>query len=91
MPDIVDIAVGAGSFQTLVTAVQVANLVDALKSPGPFTVFAPNDDAFAKLPPGTITTLVQNVPQLSRILMFHVVSGKFMKADLAKLGFVTSL
>ena len=91
MPDIVDIAVGAGSFQTLVTAVQVANLVDALKSPGPFTVFAPNDDAFAKLPPGTITTLVQNVPQLSRILMFHVVSGKFMKADLAKLGFVSSL
>ncbi|MEG5032795.1 fasciclin domain-containing protein [Microcoleus sp. AT3-D2] len=91
MPDIVDIAVGAGSFQTLVTAVQVANLVDALKSPGPFTVFAPNDDAFAKLPPGTITTLVQNVPQLTRILMFHVVSGKFMKADLAKVGFVTSL
>ncbi|NJK65294.1 MAG: fasciclin domain-containing protein [Microcoleus sp. CSU_2_2] len=91
MPDIVDIAVGAGSFQTLVTAVQVANLVDALKSPGPFTVFAPNDDAFAKLPPGTITTLVQNVPQLSRILTFHVVSGKFMKADLAKLGVVTSL
>ena len=91
MPDIVDIAVGAGSFKTLVTAVQVANLVDALKSPGPFTVFAPNDDAFAKLPPGTITTLVQNVPQLSRILTFHVVSGKFMKADLAKLGFVTSL
>lgn len=91
MPDIVDIAVGAGSFQTLVTAVQVANLVDALKSPGPFTVFAPNDDAFAKLPPGTVTTLVQNVPQLTRILKFHVVSGKFMKADLAKLGFVTSL
>jgi uncharacterized surface protein with fasciclin (FAS1) repeats len=91
MPDIVDIAVGAGAFQTLVTAVQVANLVDALKSPGPFTVFAPNDDAFAKLPPGTITTLVQNVPQLTRILMFHVVSGKFMKADLAKLGSVTSL
>jgi len=91
MSDIVDIAVGAGSFQTLVTAVQVANLVDALKSPGPFTVFAPNDDAFAKLPPGTIKTLVQNVPQLTRILMFHVVSGKFMKADLAKLGFVTSL
>ncbi|MCY7381304.1 MAG: fasciclin domain-containing protein [Microcoleus sp. CAN_BIN18] len=91
MPDIVDIAVGAGCFETLVTAVKVANLVDALKSPGPFTVFAPNDDAFAKLPPGTITTLVQNVPQLSRILTFHVVSGKFMKADLAKLGFVTSL
>lgn len=91
MADIVDIAVSADSFKTLVTAVQAAGLVDTLKSPGPFTVFAPNDDAFAKLPPGTITTLVQNVPQLTRILMFHVVSGKFMKADLAKLGFVTSL
>ncbi len=91
MADIVDIAVGAGSFQTLVTAVQVAGLVDTLKSPGPFTVFAPNDDAFAKLPPGTIQTLVQNVPQLARILTFHVVSGKLMKADLAKLSSVTSV
>jgi uncharacterized surface protein with fasciclin (FAS1) repeats len=91
MPDIVDIAVGAGAFKTLVTAVEVAGLVDALKSPGPFTVFAPNDDAFAKLPPGTIKTLVQNIPQLARILTFHVVAGKFMKADLEKLKFVTSL
>ncbi len=91
MPDIVDIAVGAGAFKTLVTAVQVANLVDALKSPGPFTVFAPNDDAFAKLPPGTITSLVQNPPQLGRILTYHVVSGRLKQADLAKLGRVTSL
>ncbi|MBW4508922.1 MAG: fasciclin domain-containing protein [Scytonematopsis contorta HA4267-MV1] len=91
MADIVDIAVGAGSFTTLVTAVQAASLVDALKSPGPFTVFAPNDDAFAKLPPGTITTLVQNIPQLARILTFHVVAGKYTKDDLAKLGVVTSL
>ncbi len=91
MPDIVDIAVGAGAFKTLVTAVEVAGLVDALKSPGPFTVFAPNDDAFAKLPPGTIKTLVQNIPQLARILTFHVVAGKFIKADLEKLKFVTSL
>lgn len=91
MADIVDIAVGAGSFNTLVTAVKAANLVDVLKSPGPFTVFAPNDEAFAKLPPGTITTLVQNIPQLSRILTFHVVSGKLMKEDLAKLGTVTSI
>lgn len=91
MADIVDIAVGAGSFQTLVTAVQVAGLVETLKSPGPFTVFAPNDDAFAKLPPGTIQTLVQNIPQLARILTFHVVSGKLMKADLAKLSSVTSV
>ena len=91
MADIVDIAVGAGAFTTLVTAVQAANLVDALKSPGPFTVFAPNDDAFAKLPPGIITTLVQNIPQLSRILTFHVVSGRYTREDLAKLTSVTSL
>ncbi len=91
MADIVDIAVGAGSFSTLVTAVQAAGLVETLKSPGPFTVFAPNDEAFAKLPPGTITTLVQNIPQLTRILTYHVVPGKLSKDDLAKLGTVTSV
>lgn len=91
MPDIVDIAVGAGSFNTLVAAVQAAGLVDTLKSPGPFTVFAPNDDAFAKLPPGTIQTLLQNIPQLTRILTYHVVSGKFSKNDLAKLDSVSSV
>jgi uncharacterized surface protein with fasciclin (FAS1) repeats len=91
MADIVDIAVSAGSFTTLVAAVQAAGLVEALKSPGLFTVFAPNDEAFAKLPPGTVQTLVQNPPQLARILKFHVVSGKLAKADLEKLGSVTSL
>lgn len=91
MADIVDIAVSAGSFQTLVTAVQAAGLVETLKSPGPFTVFAPTDDAFAKLPPGTIQTLVQNIPQLTRILKFHVVSGKLSQDDLAALGIVTSV
>jgi uncharacterized surface protein with fasciclin (FAS1) repeats len=91
MADIVDIAVSAGSFKTLVTAVQAAGLVDTLKSPGPFTVFAPNDDAFAKLPPGTVETLVQNIPQLTRILTYHVVPSKLMKADLAKLNSVTSV
>jgi uncharacterized surface protein with fasciclin (FAS1) repeats len=91
MPDIVDIAVGAGSFETLVTAVKAAGLVEALKSPGPFTVFAPTDEAFAKLPPGTIQTLVQNIPQLTRILTYHVVSGKLTKADLEKVDAVTSL
>ena len=91
MPDIVDIAVDAGSFKTLVAAVQAAGLVDTLKSPGPFTVFAPNDDAFAKLPPGTIQTLLQNIPQLARILTYHVVSGKLMKADLAKVDSVISV
>jgi uncharacterized surface protein with fasciclin (FAS1) repeats len=91
MADIVDIAVGAGAFQTLVTAVQAANLAETLKSPGPFTVFAPNDEAFAKLPPGTITTLVQNIPQLTRILTYHVVPGKLMKSDLAQLQTVMSV
>jgi uncharacterized surface protein with fasciclin (FAS1) repeats len=91
MPNIVEIAVSNPSFQTLVTAVSAANLVETLQSPGPFTVFAPTDEAFAKLPPGTIQTLVQNIPQLSRILTFHVVSGKYTQADLAQLGTVTSI
>ncbi|MGB3692684.1 MAG: fasciclin domain-containing protein [Spirulinaceae cyanobacterium] len=91
MADIVDIAVNTEGFSTLVTAVKAANLVEALKSPGPFTVFAPTDAAFAKLPPGTIQTLVQNIPQLARILTYHVVSGKLMKADLAEVDSVISL
>ena len=91
MADIVDIAVSNDSFKTLVAAVQAANLVETLKSPGPFTVFAPNDDAFAKLPPGTVQTLVQNPPQLARILTYHVVAGKLMQADLAKLKTVNSV
>ncbi|MEH2329041.1 fasciclin domain-containing protein [Nostoc sp.] len=91
MADIVDIAVTAGSFKTLVAAVQAASLVETLKSPGPFTVFAPNDDAFAKLPAGTIQTLLQNIPQLRRILKYHVVPGKLLQTDLAQLGTVNSV
>ena len=91
MTDIVDIAVNTDGFSTLVAAVKAADLVDTLKSPGKFTVFAPTDEAFAKLPPGTIDTLVQNPPQLARILTYHVVSGKLMKEDLAKLDSVTSV
>lgn len=91
MANIVEIAVSTEGFSTLVAAVQAAGLVEALQSPGPFTVFAPTDAAFAKLPPGTIQTLVQNPPQLGRILKYHVVSGKFTQADLAQLGTVTSL
>jgi len=91
MPTIVDIAVSNSDFSTLVTAVSAANLVSALQSPGPFTVFAPTDAAFAKLPAGTITTLVQNIPQLSRILTYHVVSGKYTKADLMNTKSLTSL
>jgi uncharacterized surface protein with fasciclin (FAS1) repeats len=91
MPDIVDAAVNASCFETLVTAVKVAGLVETLKSPGPFTVFAPNDDAFAKLPPGTIQTLVQNPPQLARILKYHVVLGRLKQADLADVKTLTSV
>jgi uncharacterized surface protein with fasciclin (FAS1) repeats len=91
MPNIVEIAVSNENFTTLVAAVQAAGLVEALQSPGPFTVFAPVDAAFAALPPGTVQTLVQNPPQLARILKFHVVAGKYTKADLAKLGTVESL
>jgi uncharacterized surface protein with fasciclin (FAS1) repeats len=91
MPDIVDIAVSSGSFETLVTAVKAAGLVETLKSPGPFTVFAPTDEAFAKLPPGTIQTLVQNIPQLTRILTYHVVPGALTKADLASTSSLISV
>ncbi|MEL6440525.1 MAG: fasciclin domain-containing protein [Cyanobacteria bacterium J06621_8] len=91
MADIVEIAVSAPEFSTLVTAVKTANLVETLKSPGPFTVFAPTDEAFAKLPPGTIQTLVQNPPQLARILTYHVVAGKLMQAELAQVDSVISV
>ena len=76
--DIIDTAVAAGSFKTLATALKAAGLVDALKGPGPFTVFAPTDKAFAKLPAGTVETLLkpENKEQLIDILTYHVVSGK---------------
>jgi uncharacterized surface protein with fasciclin (FAS1) repeats len=79
--DIVDTAVEAGSFTTLVTAVQAAELVDKLKEPGPFTVFAPNDDAFAKIPAETLNGLVADKDALTGILGLHVVAGKFMAED----------
>ena len=91
MADIVDIAVNTEGFSTLVAAVKAANLVETLKTPGPFTVFAPNDAAFDNLPPGTVQTLVQNPPQLARILTYHVVSGKLTQADLAQVDSVTSV
>jgi len=76
--DIVDTAVAAGSFNTLVAAVKAAGLVDTLKSAGPFTVFAPTDEAFAKLPPGTVDGLLKDPAKLKKILLYHVVSGKVM-------------
>ena len=79
--DIVDTAVAAGSFKTLVAAVQAAGLVDTLKSDGPFTVFAPTDEAFAKLPAGTVEGLLKDPKALSNILLYHVVPGKVMASQ----------
>ncbi len=81
MADIVDTAVKAGSFNTLVAAVKAAGMVDTLKGAGPFTVFAPTDEAFAKLPDGTVDALLKDIPKLKKILTYHVVSGKVKAAD----------
>ena len=85
--DIVDTAVAAGSFKTLAAALKAADLVDTLKGPGPFTVFAPTDEAFAKLPAGTVENLLkpENKEKLKAILTYHVVAGKVMAADVVKL------
>ncbi len=88
--DIVDTAVAAGSFKTLVAAVQAAGLVETLKGKGPFTVFAPTDAAFAKLPAGTVDALLKDKAKLSKILTYHVVAGKVMAADV-KTGSVASV
>jgi uncharacterized surface protein with fasciclin (FAS1) repeats len=84
--DIVDTAVAAGSFGTLVTAVQAAGLVEVLKGDGPFTLFAPTDAAFAKLPEGTLDALLQDKDALTAILTYHVVPGKVMASDVIKLA-----
>ena len=83
--DVVDTAVGAGNFKTLVAAVKAAGLVDALKGDGPFTVFAPTDAAFAKLPAGTVESLLkpENKDKLVAILTYHVIPGKVMSKDIA--------
>jgi uncharacterized surface protein with fasciclin (FAS1) repeats len=83
--DIVDTAVGAGSFTTLVAAVQAAGLVETLKGEGPFTVFAPTDEAFAALPAGTVESLLlpENKDQLIAVLTYHVIPGKVMSTDIA--------
>ena len=85
--DIVDTAVAAGSFKTLAAALKAADLVDTLKSKGPFTVLAPTDDAFAKLPAGTVETLLkpENKAKLVKILTYHVIPAKAMAADVVKM------
>ena len=84
MKNIIEVAVEAGNFKTLVTAIKAADLVSALEGPGPFTVFAPSDAAFAKLPAGTVEGLLGDKAKLASILTFHVISGKVMAADVIK-------
>jgi len=89
--DIVDVAVGAGSFETLVTAVKAAGLVDTLRGEGPFTVFAPTDEAFAKLPKDQLSALLADKEALTAVLSYHVVPGKVMAADVIGLDSATSV
>ena len=93
MQNIVDTAVGAGTFKTLTAALGAAGLVDTLEGTGPFTVFAPTDDAFAKLPKGTVENLLkpENKDKLVGVLTHHVVAGKVMAADVAKLSSATTV
>ena len=89
--DIVDIAVADDRFETLVTALQAADLVETLQGEGPFTVFAPTDDAFDTLPAGTLEALLDDIPALTDILLYHVVSGKVMAADVVELDSATTV
>ncbi|RCJ22697.1 fasciclin [Nostoc sp. ATCC 43529] len=86
MANIIETATNNGSFNTLVAAIQAAGLVDTLNSDGPFTVFAPTDEAFNQLPAGTVDALLQDIPKLKKILTYHVVSGKVLAADVVKLN-----
>ena len=88
--DIVATASSAGNFNTLVAAVQAAGLVETLQSKGPYTVFAPTDEAFAKLPDGTVESLLANPDKLREILLYHVVPGKVMAADVVNLSSATT-
>lgn len=83
--DIVDTAVEAGSFTTLAKALQAAGLIETLKGAGPFTVFAPTDEAFAKLPAGTVESLLNNPEKLRKILLYHVVPGRVLAKDVVKI------
>jgi uncharacterized surface protein with fasciclin (FAS1) repeats len=89
--DIVDTAIAAGNFETLVAAVKAAGLVETLKGEGPFTVFAPTDEAFAALPAGTVEALLQDKEKLAAILTYHVVAGKVMAADVVGLDSATTV
>lgn len=88
---IVDVAVEAGQFKTLAAALTAADLIETLQGPGPFTVFAPADEAFAKLPPGALDKLLADPAQLKAVLLLHVVSGKVMAADVAAITEATAM
>lgn len=85
MAKILDTATKAGSFKTLIQAVKATGLTNTLEGSGPFTIFAPTDEAFDKLPTGTIEKLLQDIPQLTKILSYHIVEGKIMSKDVVKL------
>lgn len=85
MADLVETAVNAGTFNTLIKAVEAADLVKILKGPGPYTVFAPTDQAFANLPEGTLDSLLQDIPKLKRIVTYHVVFGDVRAEDLLQI------
>ncbi len=86
MADIVETAVNAGTFNTLVKAAEAAEVVELLKSPGPYTVFAPTDEAFASLPEGTLDSLLQDIPKLKRIVLYHVAFGDVRAEDLMQIN-----
>jgi len=90
-PDIVETAINDGNFTTLVTALTEAGLVETLQGAGPYTVFAPDDDAFDKIDPTTLAAIIADVPTLTKILLFHVVSGKYLAADVVALTELTSV
>ena len=89
--DIVETAVSAGNFQTLATALTVAGLIDTLKGPGPFTVFAPTDAAFAKIPAADLKALLADKAALTKVLTYHVVAGKVLASDVVKLDSATTV
>ena len=89
--NIVETAIGAGQFSTLVTALKAAGLVETLSGPGPFTVFAPTDEAFGKLPAGTVEALLQDKTKLTSILTYHVAAGKYLAADVLKMSSLKSV
>jgi uncharacterized surface protein with fasciclin (FAS1) repeats len=89
--NIVETAIAADQFNTLVTAVKTADLVETLSGPGPFTVFAPTDEAFGKLPEGTVESLLENKEKLKNILTYHVVSGKVMSTDVVNMDSATTV